>query len=1252
MAVRRIALWALALVLLLIGGLVVLGVVASRSETVLRWSIERFASRLPCQLVLEGLRGAIIEPLHIARVSCENDDYRVEAQDVLLDWSPWALSKRRLDITTLRIASLAYSEKRASTAPTKSGPPENLRVPLQVRAGMIEIGNSRIERDKAAPLQLNGLRATYEGDARGHRLALQSLSSEWGNVQGEGTLGAAPPFSLQARLKIDSKFVDQWPIDALVQVTGPLARVDVSAEGRAGALPFSFVAELAPFEAEPVKALRARSDAVDLAAIDQRLPATALAVDLSAHARGFESLSGTLSVLNSEPGPVDAQRLPLKELQAQFQLSPQGLELQDARFNLGAAGEGSGQVAYRHGVVQLEVEVRRLDLRGLYSTLRETHLSGSLRVEGGAAQQRVTANLREAQLRMEGEALVGDGRVRIERLLARRGNAQVSATGAIELDESLGYSVKGELRRFNPAQFGDFPEADLNGTVQAQGVLRPQWIARVAYRFARSRYLGQPVSGNGKLTIAPDRVREVDARLRLGANSLMLRGSFGVAGDAMRFDLSAPDLAAFKQGIVGSLRGEGTLSGTASRPALDGRFSAARMAYEDIRVATSTAELQLAQGEDPRVSVRVKLMGLKRGKQSLDRLNISAQGLLSAHRIELSAQGERVDATAELEGAFRRADATWRGRLLHADNAGEYAFALLQPAVLELGADRVLFGATRARLFGTDVDLGETVYRNGELASSGSVSGVPLARLLALMKQPPKLDSTLVFGARWTVKAGERLDATLDVVRESGDLVMQGEEPLALGLRQGVLSVRAVANRIDAELAISGDSLEVQASAQTTAQRRAAGWGLAGDAPLKLDARAELKSIRALIALVAGDMLVGDGSVLLSVQAAGTVAKPGLVGKLAGDDLKFEQVANGVFLRKGTLRAQFGEEGLSISEFSIRGGEGTFSAKGRLATREGTPKVDLNWSAQKLAIVQHPDVRLTVSGAGTLQADERKIALAGALTADRGRIELRSRTAPALGSDVVVVGREERASMTERAMRSELDLKLGLGPDFRLSGRGIEARLAGDLKLTSPGDAPLSAKGEIRVAEGEYAAYGQQLSIDEGVFYFSGPVDNPGLLIRAMRKKQPVEAGVEITGTARDPQVRLVSSPEVPDPEKLSWLVLGRAVDSGSAQDTQALQASAVALAAGLGTSPLQQQLAGAVGLDELRVGVSSDGTQGGVIAVGKRISDRIYVSNERSLSTAANTLRITYQLSKRWSLRTESGDTDAVDLFFTISFD
>jgi translocation and assembly module TamB len=79
------------------------------------------------------------------------------------------------------------------------------------------------------------------------------------------------------------------------------------------------------------------------------------------------------------------------------------------------------------------------------------------------------------------------------------------------------------------------------------------------------------------------------------------------------------------------------------------------------------------------------------------------------------------------------------------------------------------------------------------------------------------------------------------------------------------------------------------------------------------------------------------------------------------------------------------------------------------------------------------------------------------------------------------------------------------------------------------------------------------------------------------------------------------------------------------------------------------------VGLDEIRIAPSSSsgsGEQGGMLAVGKRISDRIYVTYEQSLTTATNIFRVSYQLTRNWSVRTESGTTDAVDIFYTLSFD
>ena len=55
-----------------------------------------------------------------------------------------------------------------------------------------------------------------------------------------------------------------------------------------------------------------------------------------------------------------------------------------------------------------------------------------------------------------------------------------------------------------------------------------------------------------------------------------------------------------------------------------------------------------------------------------------------------------------------------------------------------------------------------------------------------------------------------------------------------------------------------------------------------------------------------------------------------------------------------------------------------------------------------------------------------------------------------------------------------------------------------------------------------------------------------------------VEAGVQIGGTARKPVVRLISDPELPDAEKLSWLILGHAPDNLGAGDASPPRSSGI----------------------------------------------------------------------------------------------
>ena len=109
MSGRRIAVWlSVSLMLLALAGAVAL-YWASRSEAVLRWGVEQLAGRLPCRLAVEGLRGSIAAPVQVGRIVCQNADFRFEANEVALEWSPWMLRQERLEISRLQAQTVAFT---------------------------------------------------------------------------------------------------------------------------------------------------------------------------------------------------------------------------------------------------------------------------------------------------------------------------------------------------------------------------------------------------------------------------------------------------------------------------------------------------------------------------------------------------------------------------------------------------------------------------------------------------------------------------------------------------------------------------------------------------------------------------------------------------------------------------------------------------------------------------------------------------------------------------------------------------------------------------------------------------------------------------------------------------------------------------------------------------------------------------------------------------------------------------------------
>lgn len=593
------------------------------------------------------------------------------------------------------------------------------------------------------------------------------------------------------------------------------------------------------------------------------------------------------------------------------------------------------------------------------------------------------------------------------------------------------------------------------------------------------------------------------------------------------------------------------------------------------------------------------------------------------------------------------------------------------------------------------------------IQSRGQLSGLVPAWADALLPERPPLasagvQSSLVLSGDWDLDLGEALRLQATLRRDGGDLwvgepgvqaaaaatgdgtrieASAGPRPrgIAAGVRRLELRLRSGGDEVHAELDWDSERAGViEARAQTRLARQAGGWTLPEDAPLGGQVRARLQDLGVWGGLAPPGWRIA-GALDADIQLAGTVQAPQMRGPIKVDGLNLRSVLDGVDLHDGRLRAALAGQRIDIQELVLQGGTGSrayvrglsgnrtpaptergrmvargfidWSGVGRAAAGQSGIALDLSAALQRMQVLVRNDRQVSVSGELSAALADGGLRVRGDLRVDRASITLPESGAPTLGSDVVVVrgqppqaegdgGKPQARGELQTARPMDLALKLDLGRDFALQGYGITTRLEGALEIRNAkgGSDPVAITGEIRTDQGRYRAWGQALNVETGIVMFTGPYANPSLNLLAVRPNIDVRAGVRVTGTAQAPRVQLYAEPPLPDAETLSWVVTGRAPGMGGGGNMQ--QAALAFLAGSAGNS-----LAQGLGFDE--VGLSEGG-----VSIGKRLSDQLYVTYEAGLSGAASTLYVFYDITRRLTARGQTGQTSAVDLIYTMSYD
>ena len=594
-------------------------------------------------------------------------------------------------------------------------------------------------------------------------------------------------------------------------------------------------------------------------------------------------------------------------------------------------------------------------------------------------------------------------------------------------------------------------------------------------------------------------------------------------------------------------------------------------------------------------------------------------------------------------------------------------------------------------LYGPVYGAGDANVRNGVANGGTRVDTAP---------QDLRLGAAIDFKGNLADTSASDWSGTLVLKREVGDLRLasaNSEAPVSAGLHTLNASANIKARVVTVVLNVDGENIgRISGEAQTTLQSQGGPvWRRSSLSRSPLGGRLELamSSFRWISPLV-GDSWRVDGALSARLTFAGTLTKPRADGVVTGSNLSAQEQTLGMRLRDGVLAAEFSGDRVDVKVLRFESGEGSVAISGLLRT-PGNGRSEARVVIDRLPIPLGVGQRVVLSGSTTATLENRALSVSGRLVADEGVIELKSGNAPAVSGDVVIVdarggehqvrdapspqGADARARPAIRktgapassdrlapadaeAFRIDTDVEVDLGRYFRVFGSGLEANLHGAIRVRGTFPAAPRATGTVEIVNGTYQTYNRRLKIKRGRVIFNGPLDNPALDIVAIREHLKIEPGVEISGNAVAPVVRLISDPDVADAQKLSWLVLGTGLeDAQGAGQLLALQAAATAMfgnedakyALGLTEKP---------GIDVLSVreqasstptaGATTDSAQGAVVTVGKRLSSRLFVTYEQSLRGVWNILRLQYEITDRLSLSVQAGSDSATDLLWFFPFD
>jgi translocation and assembly module TamB len=1062
---------------------------------------------------------------------------------------------------------------------------------------------------------------------------------------------------------------------------------------------------------------------------------------VSAHAKpnqDFSHSTGQVNLKNTRPMAIQLGGIPVSQLNAQFEFTlqkqiPKQLDLNIENLVFAnqkrIAGRANMQLQWQAATLPTGLLDRKLMAGNIKFMLNARQVDASL----------FTTLPKPIALNAHIEGIKNGSQIRLNHFTVRDGESTLNGTLTANLNGEKPLELALKLQSVNPGNYIDPPnpwlQGNLNGDLQFKGQLKDP-SGTLNLNLDQSTLARAPLKLKAQASGSLTQLNSLNLDLDLVGNTVRASGGYGTDTDFIDLDVNFDELGRLgrlvNRKLAGKAHVKGKLRSIQGNFSSEGNFQIRQLKWEEsVQIETAQGQLKLGAAPTAPWSGDIELNQVKvfgASSNVIEKLTLTLRGIRNQHRLQgnFSSGLQTFSRNRPIKGEFAFTGGLleiqkpkkligWKGAMTQFKIEGLWSparsFSLQSPAPFTLASgqlellDWIVKGEDNSLIHNKLLRVDDW-----EIKIQGDMPQFFFPRMSPILRKQLTVEpKDLIAKVQWNYVANpNHLEGHIDVSHLSGGLQVLEDSQIEVDIRTLTANLDFNRHATQLNLDIQADEfgtvnanlrLPVVQNPQTKT------WGIAWNQAIEGSLAAGFTELNWLGPLISGGIRTsGTGQVAMAI--GGTASKPEVQGRLFGMGLNVFQLDQGIRLEDGQVVVDFTNDQASIDTFE-------FTVYNRLAPRryleqlgpliQGTGQINATgiWNLtgldgeiqlhlDQVPLLQRSDRWMMVNS--HIQIRQPKV-IGQALTI-RGELNTlgayfeKPKSGPeSLGDDVFIQGRSQ---VSHPGLPIDLQIQANLGDRFYMNAEGLRTRLEGGLRLVMlegvggsgqrRSGRRLTARGTIQTADGSYRAYGQDLSIDRGVVNFQGPLDNPGLNLRAVRKGVAVEAGVEVTGTAQRPIVSLVSEPAVPDSEKLSWMILGRG--SGSADRDATLLLTAASAIFGDSDESTTRKIAKSLGIDDLSLStgsltaadsravgsrvaiapgadISANGLGASdpllsqrIVSIGKHLSDNIYLGFDQSVSTAASILKLNYQYSRQLSFIARTGADNAIDLLYQMSFD